>query len=247
MHGKTVGCRSSQNKLIRFPILNSRAFTLAEVLITLGIIGVVAAITIKTLGDYTNGLELKSALQKDVSVLSQAVERMAQDNGGNLQGVFILNDLTNNVNAFKNYLSYIKICTNNYGKKGCWPDDGNWYAYDGSPVALTSNLNFYTSNGGIVLKDGSLLLISSAGSSTCATGAWAAYENSGTSSWKSGDPLDCEVVWVDVNGFKGPNRVGRDIFALSIRSPGIVYPGVYREKTIGLGCAGEVLQGKTCP
>lgn len=40
------------------------AFTLAEVLITLGIIGVVAAMTIPTLMNKTNDAELKSAYKK---------------------------------------------------------------------------------------------------------------------------------------------------------------------------------------
>ena len=47
-------------------------FTLAEVLITLGIIGVVAAMTIPTLISNTNGSQFKSAYKKALSTLSQA-------------------------------------------------------------------------------------------------------------------------------------------------------------------------------
>ncbi|MBQ8459964.1 type II secretion system protein [bacterium] len=53
------------------------AFTLAEVLITLGIIGVVAAMTIPTLIANTNGQRYRSQFKKTVSTLNQAV-RMAQ-------------------------------------------------------------------------------------------------------------------------------------------------------------------------
>ena len=49
------------------------AFTLAEVLITLGIIGVVAAMTIPTLISNTNGAQFKSAYKKALSSLNQAV------------------------------------------------------------------------------------------------------------------------------------------------------------------------------
>ena len=49
------------------------AFTLAEVLITLGIIGVVAAMTMPTLMNSTNGAQYKTAYKKALSVLSQAV------------------------------------------------------------------------------------------------------------------------------------------------------------------------------
>lgn len=48
-------------------------FTLAEVLITLGIIGVVAAMTIPTLMQRTNDAELKSGYKKMISVVSQAI------------------------------------------------------------------------------------------------------------------------------------------------------------------------------
>lgn len=51
----------------------SYGFTLAEVLITLGIIGVVAAMTIPTLMNQTSGAEFKSGIKKMVSSLNQAV------------------------------------------------------------------------------------------------------------------------------------------------------------------------------
>ena len=49
------------------------AFTLAEVLITLGIIGVVAAMTMPTLINSTQGAQYKSAFKKALSAISQAV------------------------------------------------------------------------------------------------------------------------------------------------------------------------------
>ena len=56
------------------------AFTLAEVLITLGIIGVVAAMTMPTLINQTNGAQYKAAFKKSLSSISQAVTMsVAQD------------------------------------------------------------------------------------------------------------------------------------------------------------------------
>jgi prepilin-type N-terminal cleavage/methylation domain-containing protein len=49
-----------------------KGFTLAEVLITLGIIGVVAAMTIPTLIQNTNSVKFASQFKKSVSTLSQA-------------------------------------------------------------------------------------------------------------------------------------------------------------------------------
>lgn len=51
----------------------SYGFTLAEVLITLGIIGVVAAMTIPTLMNQTSGAEFKAGFKKMVSSLNQAI------------------------------------------------------------------------------------------------------------------------------------------------------------------------------
>ena len=48
-------------------------FTLAEVLITLGIIGVVAAMTMPTLMNQTNGAQYKAAYKKALSAISQGI------------------------------------------------------------------------------------------------------------------------------------------------------------------------------
>ncbi len=58
----------------RCSFAKSAAFTLAEVLITLGIIGVVAAMTIPTVINATNGAQYKTAFKKALSVMAQAVE-----------------------------------------------------------------------------------------------------------------------------------------------------------------------------
>lgn len=55
-------------------IKRRKAFTLAEVLITLVIIGVIAAITVPTLMNNTNGAEMRSALKKAISSINQALE-----------------------------------------------------------------------------------------------------------------------------------------------------------------------------
>ena len=52
---------------------NFNGFTLAEVLITLGIIGVVAAMTMPTLINQTNGAQYRAAYKKALSAISQGV------------------------------------------------------------------------------------------------------------------------------------------------------------------------------
>ena len=53
-------------------VSNKKAFTLAEVLITLGIIGVVAAMTIPNLIANVNGQRYRSQFKKTISTLNQA-------------------------------------------------------------------------------------------------------------------------------------------------------------------------------
>ena len=57
------------------------AFTLAEVLITLGIIGVVAAMTIPTLMQKYYEKQTVAKLKETYSILSQALKSASQEEG----------------------------------------------------------------------------------------------------------------------------------------------------------------------
>jgi type II secretory pathway pseudopilin PulG len=82
---------------------------LAEVLITLGIIGVVAAMTIPTLMKNIQDNEFKIAFKKDYSDISQAAALLRSDNGGTLNGVFTDGDTLNGMEIFKPYFRNIKM------------------------------------------------------------------------------------------------------------------------------------------
>ena len=62
-------------------------FTLAEVLITLGIIGVVAAMTIPTLIQNTNSSRWSSQYKKTISTLSNAIEMAQAHHGVTISGL----------------------------------------------------------------------------------------------------------------------------------------------------------------
>ena len=94
-------------------------FTLAEVLITLGIIGIVSAMTIPTLVKEYKKKQTIAKLQQTYSILSQAITRAQVDNGdvstwawkNSFGEEFTMSSVeTSTTNFFNNYLKpYIKI------------------------------------------------------------------------------------------------------------------------------------------
>lgn len=173
------------------------AFTLAEVLIALAVIGVVAALTIPLLVNNMREDAFKSAYKKAFSVVSQATLAIKSDNNGSLVGVF--SDNTAYINSYVEKLDTISVCLSN-----C--------TFDGIS-AYTGQAN---APGSIVFKDG-LKLASSGLSSQC--------DDSGA--WKPtmffGQPL-CGEFYIDVNGNKKPNSAGKDIFWVGITAEGKVIP-----------------------
>ena len=61
------------------------AFTIAEVLITLGIIGVVAAMTLPALITRNQNKALEASLKKNYSIILQAFDMYQADNGYRLK------------------------------------------------------------------------------------------------------------------------------------------------------------------
>lgn len=65
--------------LTKLFFLCNKGFTLAEILITLGIIGVIAALTLPAITEDIRGKVLQSQLKKAYSVMSQALEQFQND------------------------------------------------------------------------------------------------------------------------------------------------------------------------
>ena len=103
----------------------SFGFTLAEVLITLGIIGVVAALTIPALMNYTQEKEYKTAYKKAYSAISQAL--LAASNNDEivpLTGTYSYQGGEANFAALQNQFKITKQCTNAQ-TQGCWDITGD--------------------------------------------------------------------------------------------------------------------------
>lgn len=85
--------------------MKKKAFTLAEVLITLGIIGVVAAITIPSLITKYQQRETVTKLKDTYSIIANAV-RLSEEENGDLESW----DISNSQEGFDNHIApYLKI------------------------------------------------------------------------------------------------------------------------------------------
>ena len=103
----------------RVSLKGFKGFTLAEVLITLVIIGVIASMTIPTLMNNTNKQEYVSRLKKAYSALSQATNKIIADEGNpnpSIGGWAV--DTEAVYNMYKKYLSVAKDC--GYNTAGCF-------------------------------------------------------------------------------------------------------------------------------
>lgn len=181
-----------------------RAFTLAEVLITLGIIGVVAALTIPTVIKKYKAKVLETAFKKSVTNLYQAYDLTRQQLGvDNIYQIYvILDDNTNGysknsqefVKTFEKNLKIIKHC-----EKKFYPLQN----YNGTKLITANTGNDYPCVSGI-LADGS-----SYGMHVNGDGNGGVYIH----------------LFIDTNGpYKKPNKYGHDIFKFDIGKDNKIKP-----------------------
>lgn len=184
-------------KITEFRVINFTtivAFSLAEVLITLAMIGIVAAITIPSVINKVQDTELILGLKKAYAGLSQATNQIILENGGTFKGIVTADDYYNIdlLNAYTSHLKVTKSCAN-AKNDGCWHPAGMLTGLSGA------NGDAFRSGTGAILNDGMLLTFIGK-SSIC-------EDNE-----RYVTPSVCAWIKVDVNGFKSPNVVGRDVF-----------------------------------
>lgn len=108
-----------------FREINKQAFTLAEVLITLGIIGIVAAMTIPTIINNVQDQQCKTAYKKAFAVATQAWQSAYNDNSiVSRTGWGDAAAKVPNFNAFKSYFKVAIDCTSNNNQ--CWASGENF-------------------------------------------------------------------------------------------------------------------------
>ena len=183
-------------------------FTLAEVLITLGIIGVVAALTIPTLVRNYNEYVTVNKVKKFYSTMNKAYQRSMVDNGR--ADEWKVNNGASNTSAtqlmsyFKPYLKISKDCGT---ISGCLGYKNVIKYLNGMDYTNYDTDSWYYK---LILADNSIMWIRSSNSTYC-------KELNGNISHT------CGIFFYDVNRIKGPNTIGKDIFTFTLTSNGI-YP-----------------------
>lgn len=204
-------------------------FTLAEVLITLGIIGVVAALTIPGLVKHFQNIVYANQLKQMYSILTQAFKAVLADNdsdvllqselwsGMKAGGCGITNAKSADCKEFFGTLNkYVKVSV--IGRLPSY----NVYSMDKTTKFFEPSTNRYQflslANGSLIFKynffkNGATMR------DQISPGECRAIKKQGGSM--------CNYVayfYVDVNGFKGPNVAGRDVFGFYLSNEGILYP-----------------------
>lgn len=172
------------------------AFTLAEVLITLSIIGVVASLVLVPLSNNFQKTKMASYDKKAKSVIQNAFAKAAADNGGSLDGF----------NLGTNLGEYIKLKENcNVTRSyNCWHGStpGQILQSDGSYKNFVTKTNY-----GVIALDGLMLSLNS-GNINCDI---ASYDSSNGCYHYDFNQGYCGTIYMDINGAQPPNIWGQDI------------------------------------
>ncbi len=231
-----------------------KGFTLAEVVLTLSIIGVIAAITIPTMIHDTNKKHTIEQLKKTVSTLNQAVYNATITNGElntwSWQTEDGIMDIMQNIITPRLNVGYMcsgDVTPSNYCSY-------NVKGIDNNEQEIT---RMFKAKSRVLLTDGSLIAFTDANSFLNEE-----EEDSGD----SGDDIDrptgsdcnwgrnpktlCGVFMVDVNGNKKPNAVGKDVFYYGIYLSGAVLPyganegDEFVEENCSVGSSGKTCAAK---
>jgi len=176
-------------------------------LITLAIIGIIAAITIPTIKQSAERSAATQRIQKNFNTLSSAVNIAIAEHGEVISwDLPEIRDASEADRVFKKYfapnLNLLKYCGVN---TGCWTDTTYTY-FNNKPY---KNLDTIDDRTKAILQDGTLL---SFRTGQCANAA----ENK--------QNAECGAFYVDINGFQKPNQIGRDVFEFWLYPDGLALP-----------------------
>ena len=205
-----------------FVLRGNKAFTLAEVLITLVIIGVIGALTVPALIQNTRKQEYVSALKKAYSTFSQAAQQIiakegspkCDDGGWGCSSAEISEQ-------FIKHLNILKDCGSG---AGCFPQG----AY--KQIDEIHNTSVWDNR-----KDMQKFIL--------AGGMQTAVELIDKNCGQGNNNDLCAYIYADLNGVKKPNIMGRDVFVFSLTEKGIRPTGCNND---GILCKPEITEAWGC-
>jgi len=235
-------------------------FTLAEVLITLGIIGVVAAMTLPGLINGYKEQELITRTKKTYTSIAQALELAQADYSTPGDNSALFSSSKSSAEVTKELFKYFngaKFCTAGSNASGC--RDLSYKIKYSSPfqtgdresgeVAIGSMVGYPR----IVLNNGAVLGVwnnandcqpyQASGTLFNSDGSYA-YNEDGTRATWSAERSECGAIIFDVNGSARPNQFGRDAYRIVVNKSNIAkyYWNVYGSESLL-----NIMLGKTHP
>ncbi len=211
--------------------IKRNAFTMAEVLVTLMIIGVIASITMPALRKQADMQENVAGVKKAYSSLVQATSVLEQKYGDHKRWRF--DDTDASINKMLNYYTSVMNTTRKceVGFDGCWAQTTwlNGPDYGGTDGIGRFNSATFSTSDGMNYSIGGL-----------ASGSGVNIDSA---------PEGSLAFFVDVNGDKKPNKLGDDVFLFVMtKDRGLVPGGIdvdvdaCASTTEGLTCAARVLK-----
>lgn len=196
--------------------MTNKAFTLAETLITLSIIGIVAAMTLPTVINKINMRHYITLLKEDYSILSQAHNAITAEYGSFISGLQNCKNTTGKdknkclMELFQKKIKSIRTCETPYNigdeKNSCFTEFSKIKHLNGT----SANSNYLNNDSAtMILANGSVVLFF-LDSATCE------YTYEGYFNYKR-----CGWITIDVNGLQKPNTFGKDIYILYIMDKAI--------------------------
>ena len=207
------------------------AFTLAEVLITIVIIGIVAAMTMPVLINTINEIVKENQITVFERKFGKGVDLLNIDNG---IGPYYSNS-EEFVRRLAEHLKIVTICDKDNLKK-CLPyetiqqtDKDPFKVDEITTESLTGiNSDDYLDVAGMVLADGTPMVL--AFKKDCPVSDPDKVEYSGQGKGARSSNTQCIAGFYDINGSKAPNRFGKDIVGfngiLGLKEAGIKIAGI---------------------
>ena len=194
-------------------------FTLAEVLITLGIVGVVAAMTMPVLINNVQARVKAKRIENIKQKLSKATDKMAVQSGMTDYG-----DTLSFVTELNKHMKIAKICDNAHIAE-CWPvpevnlkDKGKTWEISKTQNAKTLKIPKdsqpnYADTVGIITADGTSLILSYDKKCSFDVNNTGLKFDEGTALSNS---MSCLAGVFDWNGSSKPNKLGEDILTIGL-------------------------------